>query len=545
MWWLLGTVVLLQFIMPFIYPLVGHDAKVHLNWLDQFPKIFRDGNFYPRWMPDSFWGFGSPAFYFYPPLTYWCAGLISYIFSSPVAIYQALGFFGTFASIGTCYWYLRSFKVNKISALTGAVLYGVLPYRLLDIYTRNAISEHLSLIFLPLVLLSIEKAIIGTKVDRKLLMQSVLLSVLGWAGILLSNIPVSAIALYIVPAYSLVRASEKRNYLRLVTPICGAIIGVAISAIYLLPISQYTSAITLSSLWDKQYTVSNWGYSIIELLNGSYRFNYTGMVITLANGVWILYRLFVKRKGETNKNLLTTLLIILIPAIALQIPYLLNPLWGVLPLFKLIQFGYRWNIIIVLASAGYCALYFVTSEQEYIQWFVAALSSITIIIAVGYFLTMNGQQKEYTGISGHIDAPEYLPSVADTNFRYAKKLLEDHAMDDLVSSSADSIRLHIFSVKSESLRFSKDESKRDLAVIFHKLYFPAWHLRAKDGKEIQLTSDSIGRINAVLPAAAGEYSLALEETQAEKTGGIISLAGLSLLAITLLLTISWRNPKAS
>src|SRR5258708_34242921 len=86
--WIFLIAIILQIIFPLIYPVVGHDASVHLNWLEQFPKLFRDGNLYPRWMPDSFWHFGSPAFYFYPPLTYWCAGFISYIFPSPLPIFQ-------------------------------------------------------------------------------------------------------------------------------------------------------------------------------------------------------------------------------------------------------------------------------------------------------------------------------------------------------------------------------------------------------------------------------------------------------------------------
>src|SRR5437870_7276042 len=111
--WIFGGAIALQFVMPFVYPIVGHDAPVHLNWLEQFPRLFREGNLYPRWMPDSFWGFGSPAFYFYPPLAYWLASLISFIFPSPVAIYHALGFLITIASILSCYMFLQTFSASK------------------------------------------------------------------------------------------------------------------------------------------------------------------------------------------------------------------------------------------------------------------------------------------------------------------------------------------------------------------------------------------------------------------------------------------------
>ncbi|MEP7234887.1 MAG: hypothetical protein ABI778_06290, partial [Ignavibacteriota bacterium] len=152
--YLLGIAIVLQFVMAFIFPIVGHDAAVHLNWLEQFPELFRGGDLYPRWMPHSFWGFGSAAFYFYPPLTYWCASFISFIFPETIAIYQILGLLATFASIASCYYYLRSVVDSKQSALLGAVVYGIFPYRILDLYLRNAVGEHLAFVFLPAVKLT-------------------------------------------------------------------------------------------------------------------------------------------------------------------------------------------------------------------------------------------------------------------------------------------------------------------------------------------------------------------------------------------------------
>ena len=269
------------------------------------------------------------------------------------------------------------------------------------------------------------------------------------------------------------------------------------------------------------------------------------MVVTLAAGVWVFFRLYVKRSQVWNKYAITGIMLVLTPALLLQIPYLLNPLWDTLPLFRLIQFAYRWNILIVLASAVYCTLYVLSSEQKYVQWFIGILSAVTILIAVGFFIANNGLNWQYRPHSSHIDPPEYLPSTADKDFIHAEKILETHEMDDIILTQNDSAHFHIFSVTSEGIRFSKEETQHEIPIIFHRMYFPAWHLRASNGSEIRILSDSVGRIDAILPATAGEYELNIEETQPEKTGKIISLAGLSLLAISLLLTISWRNPKAS
>ena len=47
-----------------------------LNWAAQFGALVRAGDPYPRWLPGSFGGLGSPTFYFYPPLSFWVAALV-------------------------------------------------------------------------------------------------------------------------------------------------------------------------------------------------------------------------------------------------------------------------------------------------------------------------------------------------------------------------------------------------------------------------------------------------------------------------------------
>ncbi len=53
------------------YPVIGHDAYVHSkNWLDQFTRFSSLGICYPRWLPDSFGGFGAHPPFITMPLLY-------------------------------------------------------------------------------------------------------------------------------------------------------------------------------------------------------------------------------------------------------------------------------------------------------------------------------------------------------------------------------------------------------------------------------------------------------------------------------------------
>jgi hypothetical protein len=546
MWFALGTAIVLQFVMPFIYPIVGHDAPVHLNWLEQFPRLFRDGNLYPRWMPDSFWGFGSPAFYFYPPLAYWCASLISFIFpDSPVAIYQTLGFLATIASVGTSYLYLRSLVRNKQSALMGALIYGVFPYRLLDLYLRNAIGEHIAFVFLPLILLGIEISL-HTE-ERKVLIRSIVISAIGWAGLLLTNIPTAVIAIYTVPIYSWIRSREGKKYGKFFFPIFGACIGAMIAAIYLLPISEYVPEVRLAHLWDLQNSQGNTGYALVDIAHGNYRYFYAGLIVTLFSGIWLLYKFYSGKKGLEGKNIYHAFVSFLLIAIMIQIPFFLKLLAdNYLPLFKLIQFSYRWDILILITSSVYVALYY--EKEKSVKWFVGISSLIAIFIALGYFFTMNGLHWKYEPVSGHVDAPEYMTYSANSDRDLATTAFKEHAMDPLITSENDSFHVHIYAVTPESIRFGADGPHDNIHVIFHRMFFTAW-VYSVEGRQKLLFADSLGRLNVVLEADKNtgiiNYTLTLQKRGTETTGALISLAGLSILGIMICLTIFWRNPKVS
>jgi hypothetical protein len=539
--WIFGAAIVLQFVMPFVYPIVGNDAPVHLNWLSQFPRLFREGNLYPRWMPDSFWGFGSPAFYFYTPLVYWFASIVSYIFTSPVAIYQIVGCISTCASVWTCFLYLKKISVNKSAAIMGALLYGIFPYRLLDLYLRNSISEHVAFIFLPLIFLSVELAL-GSS-SKKQYVQSIVVSGIGWAGLLLTNIPTSYIIIFIICLYILVRCSEKRNYSKLFPPLIGAVIGAMIAAIYLLPILKFNSYVRLDHLWDRWKIEGITGYAILDFLNslntpfhtGKNRFLNTGLIIIIVLGCWVLLKFF-KRNKKDPSNINFAWFIIAVFSILIQIPFLSNWLWEFLLLFKFVQLTWRFDILIVLASSVIVAREFSTSRT-----FIGLASACTIIIATGYFITMHRQDNQYDPRFNTVDAREYLPSRTSDDFGIALDHLKEHSSDLPIQGNGS---IGILSVSDYHTVF-RIQSDSTVNLVFRKMYFPTWTLKNKEGKIIAISSDSLGRINAIVSSGSEEYTLSLEKSQAEKTGEIISIFGLSLLSICILLTIFWRNPKAS
>jgi hypothetical protein len=232
-------------------------------------------------------------------------------------------------------------------------------------------------------------------------------------------------------------------------------------------------------------------------------------------------------------------------AIGIQLPYLFFLLLNIAPFFRLIQFSFRWDILLVFAASLFVTLYYKGLQEQAAKTAVGFSALVTLIIGIGFYASVQSEHWQYKGLPEHIDVAEYLPLTANNDFELEKIALRSHAKDDIILPENESFRFHVLSVTPESIRFIADSSRYPTSVIFHRMFFPTWSLRTRSGMSVPLTSDSLGRINAVIPKIKEEYILAIEKSEIEKNGRIISLAGLSILALILLITIFLRNPKVS
>jgi hypothetical protein len=107
-------------------------------WLDQFADQLRQGILYPRWLPLSHGGLGSPVFYYYPPLAFYLASIF------------VLGGLGTYAGLIAAFFAAYTLSGAAMYAwlrhqaqrpLLGALLYLAAPYHAFNFYIRGAISE--------------------------------------------------------------------------------------------------------------------------------------------------------------------------------------------------------------------------------------------------------------------------------------------------------------------------------------------------------------------------------------------------------------------
>ena len=106
--------------------LISHSSPQNLTWAAQFAEQVRAGVLYPRWMPDSFEGLGSPAFYFYPPLPFWADALVSIVTANVMPVPYRLAVTSTlilFASGLAMHAWLQQQTESAPAALWGALAY--------------------------------------------------------------------------------------------------------------------------------------------------------------------------------------------------------------------------------------------------------------------------------------------------------------------------------------------------------------------------------------------------------------------------------------
>lgn len=205
-------------------PASGHDATVHVVWLEHFGRTLAAGCWYPRWLNDVNHGLGNPTFIFYFPAFAYAATLVRTVVPDPVAAIWLVSAAALWASGLAMALFLRP-HCSAFGVVVGAVAYMATPYRLLDLYERAAFPEAMSFVWPPLVLAAIDRHGRGGS--------GVALAVIaaGTGGLAYTHHGAVAIFLPLVVAYAVATGPWRARLARL-----GAVaLGIAVGAATLLP----------------------------------------------------------------------------------------------------------------------------------------------------------------------------------------------------------------------------------------------------------------------------------------------------------------------
>jgi hypothetical protein len=356
------------------HPLLHDSFPIDWVWADQFTAELAAGNLYPRWLPLSYAGLGSPVFYYYPPLSFHVVGLFGLLGLSTYASLIA-GFGAAFAASGIACWHWL--KGRSENPLLASVIFVLAPYHLLDFTVRGALAETWATALIPLIAIGLRR--IG---ERR---GGVLLTACAYGAIIGTHLPLALlVSLFLIAPYALVHG---RRLAAFAAAVAG---GIGLAAIYLIP------ALALEPYHDvaKLYRSENLRTAYWSLFSGNWRDGvYLAVFVIIGSLALALRPALTKRDGW---GLYAAAILIAVSGI---VPFL----WS-LPLIEKVQFPFR---ALPLAELG-----LVTALARLPRATVVSTGMLLLPLSL-LILVVPGFQIEGDDLAAmqarHPDVYEYLP----------------------------------------------------------------------------------------------------------------------------------------
>lgn len=139
---------------------MADDMKFHINRIQGIRNGLLQGNFPVKIYP-ILRGYGYANGIFYPDIFLYIPAILNII---GIDLYLSFKIFIIICSMATyCSMYYSTYKITKTkrTALLASIIYVLAPYRIIDVFSRAAVGEIITFIFLPLVLLGIYNVLWG------------------------------------------------------------------------------------------------------------------------------------------------------------------------------------------------------------------------------------------------------------------------------------------------------------------------------------------------------------------------------------------------
>lgn len=348
----------------------------NFSWTRQVAAAFARGEIYPRWLPGSFEGLGSPTFFFYPPAVPFFTGALAALGLTTGAAINASAFVLLICSGAAMYAWLAW---RGTRPLLGAALYMLAPYHLMVFYIGGDMAEFGAFVWLPLIALGIEA------LPKRWALPLLALSV---AGLVLTHLPSALLALTFVAApLAIGRVYQDRSVLW--PGIGAACLGFCLTALYLLPALTLQRHIHTDLLWSEYYQPAHWFF---WRRHGDPDF-FSFLPLVVLAGVAVSLR---ARSIWTG--------IVIVAGLA-ACGFL--PIWSVPP-FAQVQFP--WRLMSIVEFAAVTAL--VRAPPRPVVAILALTLCLPSLAATGLSIMAWPQHRDPSfdqRVAAGTDAPEYLP----------------------------------------------------------------------------------------------------------------------------------------
>ncbi|MCA1641840.1 MAG: hypothetical protein LC785_07815 [Acidobacteria bacterium] len=527
------------------FPPAGDDSVTHSVWLAHFSRQFWAGDLYPRWLADMNAGLGSPVFYYYAPLPYYFASLLSPLFPANVSIFRPLGVAAALAVVLsglTAFLWLRKLSDER-SAAAGAIIYLLAPYHLaFDLYMRDAYAEVFAFVWLPPVMHFAR----GVREGRKL--SAVWLSV-SYALLVLTHLPTTLIFSAVPVAYVLFTAERARRVRALVVTLGALALGAGVAAVYVVPALSMRDYVSMGEMGSRLYHER----FVPSVTANPLRHEGKILWCVLTTAGLIICAHTASRGRSVGARVERGSWLAVAAASVFMLTAASAPVWRLFTALQSVQFPWRFNVVLCLAAAGVVALGLHALGSSGARAGRAQVAVACVLLAGWVGLTSlclwqsygdREMAREYTrGVGVWVavgrDVPEYKPATALSNSpAYLERLARRFCREGEALARACVVEgegmLTVARWQPREIALNV-ASGRGVVLDARQFYFPGWVARL-DGHPLPLRPSSPdGLLRFPVPAGEHRVELTLTRTPPELAGRIVSsLSFVLLLACALL-----------
>jgi hypothetical protein len=527
------------------FPPAGDDSVTHAVWLAHFSKQFWAGDLYPRWLADMNAGLGSPVFFYYAPLPYYFASLLSPLFPANVSTLRPLGVAAALAVVLsglTAYFWLRKISDEK-SAAVGAIIYVLAPYHLaFDLYMRDAFAEVFAFVWLPLVMHYAR----GVRDDQR---RAAVRLAVSYALLVLTHLPTTLIFSAVPVAYVFFTARRERRTRALFATLGSMALGAGVAAVYLVPALAMRAYVSMGEMGGRLY------YERFVTSVTASPLRHEGKILwcVLTTSGLIVCAHFAPRGRAGGARGGSKFWLAVAGASVFMLTAASDAVWRLTPALQSVQFPWRFNVLLCLAASAVVAPSLYALRASGARAGRIPLTVACVMLAGWAGLTSlclwhsygdRAMAREYTrGVSVWValgrDVPEYRPATALSNSpAYLERLgrrfcREGEALARAcVVEGEGALAIERWQPRRIALGVS---SARGVVVDARQFYFPGWVARL-DGHPLPLRPSSPdGLLRFSAPAGEHKIELTLARTPPELAGQIVSALSLALLLACALL----------
>ena len=524
--------------LPFFYAAHGHLPQAHdltVHWMRaiQFDETLRSGVWYPRWLGGMNYGYGAATTLFYAPLAYYATSSAHALLGDWSHAIQAVVLAAGAASAAAFFLYARSFLGRTASAVA-ALMYLLLPYRLIDLYHRAALPELIAFVWMPLIMLAINST------TKRLSARGVIGGAIAYGLLVVTHPPVAYLFSISLAIFVVARMIVEKNWRIIASAGCIVAIGAALSAFYWAPAMREVGLVkqTVTRFFQDQK-----GYiSDLAATPGFGRLLAASALLSLV--LMLLFAMPAKSPGEPDtKHSLTAPHRVAWSAVGLMAFLMMTPaaapLERFLPGISGIAFAWRWQaigVLVVGVLAGIATEGLIQSRSPHRRFKIGALSATALaVIAVGVVGSAMASNLTVSFIPP-ADAieedftPVDSPSVAN--------LTKGAAAAIKPAQPGSSVRLIQWQPQARVIETSSSSTATLEVPTF---MFPGW-IALIDGERISLRSDPrLETIVVDLPPGDHTVRLSFANTETRRRAEQGSVAVLAICAILLVSGLVTRN----